>query len=145
MHARQIDQIRDTFVHVLFDPERAARLFYGRLFELSPDTRALFERDMDEQGRVLIRSLATIVTGLARFEAMVPMLNDLAIRHVGYGVKRRHYATVGIAIIEMLTAVCKDDFDASSRAAWLEAYKQIADTMIAVAYPKPGTQNEPNR
>ena len=138
MHPRQIDQIRDSFVHVLFDPERAARLFYGRLFELAPDTRSLFGRDMDEQGRILIRSLATIVTGLARFEAMIPTLRDLAVRHVGYGVEQRHYVTVGIAIVDMLTIVCEDEFDASSRAAWLEAYKLIADTMIAAAYPQPG-------
>lgn len=135
MHSRQIDQIRDTFVHVLFDPERAARLFYGRLFELAPDTRALFQTDMEEQGRILIRSLATIVTGLARFDAMAPTLRDLAIRHVGYGVERRHYVTVGVAIIDMLTIVCEDDFDTASRTAWLEAYKRIADTMIVAAYP----------
>ncbi len=137
MHSRQIDQVRDTFVHVLFDPERAARLFYGRLFDLAPDTRALFGNEMDEQGRILIRSLATIVTGLARFDAMAPALADLARRHVEYGVERRHYITVGVAIIDMLTIVCEDDFDASSRAAWLEAYELIADTMIAAAYPEP--------
>ncbi|KQN25865.1 hypothetical protein ASE86_06620 [Sphingomonas sp. Leaf33] len=135
MHARQIEQIRDTFVHVLFDPERAAGVFYGRLFDLAPETRPLFKSDMDEQGRVLIRSLATIITGLSRFDAMVPTLTDLAIRHDGYGVRRDHYAIVGTAIIDMLEVVCPDDFDDSVRAAWIEAYGLIADTMIAAAYP----------
>ncbi len=136
MHAHQIDQIRDCFVHVVFDPERAARLFYGRLFELAPETRPLFQRDMDEQGRMLISALATIVTGLDRFESMVPTLQALAIRHVGYGVERRHYAPVGVAMVEMMAAVCEPGFDGTNRAAWVETYTLIADTMIAAAYPE---------
>ncbi|WP_294298861.1 globin domain-containing protein [uncultured Sphingomonas sp.] len=135
MHARQIDRIRDSFVLVLFDPDRAAKLFYDRLFELEPETRTLFSRDMEEQGRTLIRTLAIVVTGLSRLDAMIPTLSDLAIRHVRYGVERHHYAAVGVAIIDMLDVVCADDFDADTRASWSEAYRLIADAMIAAAYP----------
>lgn len=134
MHPGQINQIRDCFVHVLFDPERASRLFYGELFALAPETRALFTRDMDAQGRILIQSLATIVTGLERFDAMAPGLCALAIRHVGYGVEQRHYAIVGVALIDMLTTVCNGGFDPATRGAWTEAYALVADTMMAAAY-----------
>ena len=72
VNPRQIDQIRDSFIHVLFEPERASRQFYDRLFALAPEIRALFTRDMETQGRILIQSLSTIVTGLARFDAIGP-------------------------------------------------------------------------
>ena len=137
MHARQIELIRDSFVHVLFDPDRAGDVFYRRLFELSPDTRALFKSNMDEQARVLIRSIATIVTGLARFDTMVPTLNDLARRHVEYGATPQHYTAVGVAMIDMLETVCPD-FSALDRETWQEAYALIADTMIAAAYQTRG-------
>ncbi|MES2338937.1 MAG: globin domain-containing protein [Pseudomonadota bacterium] len=134
MDSLRIERVRDSFVHVLFDPDRASRLFYDRLFELAPATRDLFTHDIAVQGRVLIESIATIVTGLARFDAMRPTLAALAIRHAGYGVTPDHYPIVGQALLDMMERVC-GDFDMDTRKAWADAYTLISDAMIAAAYP----------
>ena len=130
MTPRQIELVRDNFVHVLFAPNRAASLFYDRLFEIDPATRAMFTGDMEGQGRALISALATIVTGLARFDAMQPNLHALALRHLGYGVRDHHYDSVGIALFHMVSEIEGADVVPELEAAWREAYSRIATTMI---------------
>jgi nitric oxide dioxygenase len=130
MNPNQIDLVRDSFVQILVDPERAARLFYDRLFELAPDTRALFRNDLAEQGRQLIESLGWIVTGLSRLEAMLPAVRKLAQRHVGYGVEDRHYAIVGRALLHMVTVHGGASVDAAIQGAWTMAYALVSDAMI---------------
>lgn len=53
LSARQIDLVQDSFAAVVPITDAAAAEFYRRLFELAPDTRALFRNDMAEQGRKL--------------------------------------------------------------------------------------------
>jgi nitric oxide dioxygenase len=126
----QADLVRDSFVQVLFAPERATRLFYGRLFALAPDTRPLFRTDMTEQGRRLIETLAKIVTSLTRLDAMLPGLRQLAARHVDYGVEDRHYAAAGEALLYMVARLAGAKFDRATEAAWREAYALVAGVMI---------------
>ena len=133
MNPAQVDLVRDSFVRILLDPERAARIFYDRLFELSPDTRALFRNDMAEQGRLLIDALARIVTGLSKLEAMLPSLAKLAERHVGYGVEDHHYAIVGDALIHMIAVHGGPVADVTTLDAWKTAYALVADAMIAAS------------
>jgi len=61
-------------------------LFYGRLFEIAPDVRALFPADLAEQKKKLIAMLATAVNNLHQVGSIVPAVQDLGRRHVGYGV-----------------------------------------------------------
>ncbi len=61
----------------------AARLFYGRLFELDPSLRSMFPDDLSDQGRKLMQMLSATVKGLNRIEKLIPVLEQLAVRHVG--------------------------------------------------------------
>jgi hemoglobin-like flavoprotein len=133
MNPNQVDLIRDSFVQMLVDSERSARLFYGRLFELAPETRRLFKGDMAEQGRQLIEALARIVTGLSRLDAMLPELRKLAARHVRYGVEDRHYSIVGDALQHVVTVYGGPDADPAMLQAWKVAYALVAGAMIEAA------------
>jgi nitric oxide dioxygenase len=128
MNPYQVDLIRDSFVQMLVDSERTARIFYDRLFELAPETRPLFRNDMAEQGRLLVDALARIVTGLSRLEAMLPALRKLAKGHVAYGVEERHYALVGDALLHVV-AIYGGPNPATIEA-WMVAYDRVAGAMI---------------
>lgn len=130
MTPRQIELVRDSFVDILFAPEEASRIFYDRLFALAPETRVLFKDDIDEQGRLLIATLAKIVTGLTAFDAMLPDLRALAIRHVGYGAQMRHYAIIGDALRHLIANFAGSSFDSDVDRAWQGAYALVADVMI---------------
>jgi hemoglobin-like flavoprotein len=116
--------------------EQAAALFYGRLFETAPETRALFHGDMTIQGRKLMDAITMVVTNLGDLGAVVPVAQELAKRHVGYGVRPEHYAPVGAALLWTLQQGLGGDFTAEVGAAWATAYGALSGAMIAAAYPE---------
>lgn len=79
----EIKMVQDSFAKVIPIKEQAAELFYGRLFETTPEVRPLFKGDMKEQGAKLMATLAVVVKGLNNIESLLPVAGDLAKRHVG--------------------------------------------------------------
>src|SRR6516162_1272919 len=135
MTPQQVNQVQASFIKVAPIANRAAALFYGRLFETAPETRALFCGDMGRQGRKLMAAVATVVNSLGDFAAIVPVARDLAKRHVAYGVAPEHYARVGSALLWTLEQGLGDEFTPALRAAWEAAYGALSEVMIASAYP----------
>lgn len=128
-----IKLVKDSWTKVVPISETAAELFYTKLFELDPSVRAMFKGDMKEQGRKLMAILNTAVNALDNLEAIVPAVQAMGKRHVGYGVKDEHYDTVGEALIWTLGAGLKDDFTEDTKTAWIGVYTLVADTMKAAA------------
>jgi hemoglobin-like flavoprotein len=79
--------------------EQAAELCYDRLFDLKPNCRGLFSRNMRKQGRMLMCMLNTAVASLDRLDFIISRLRGLGGRHVAYAVKDEDYAVVGDALL----------------------------------------------
>jgi hemoglobin-like flavoprotein len=107
----------------------AANLFYERLFDLAPKLRGVFPADLAEQKGKLIRMIGVAVNGLDDLGAIVPAVQDLGRRHVGYGVKPEHYATVGAALLWTLKGGLGESFDSAHEEAWGKVYQVLANTM----------------
>jgi len=134
MTPEQVRLVKDSFRDVLPIRTAAAAIFYERLFAIDPDLRALFPAtDMESQGNKLMTALAFVVHGLDRAETILPAVRPLAQRHVGYGVKDEHYATVGQALIETLAAGLGTAFVPEVHAAWQAAYTLLSTVMIEAA------------
>ena len=133
MTPEHIALVQRTFADVLPLADTAAALFYERLFMLDPALRVLFHSDMQEQGRKLMAVLQLTVAGLSRLEALLPMVQQLGVRHRSYGVKDAHYATVGTALLWTLQQGLGERFTPEVQAAWTSAYTLLADTMRAAA------------
>src|SRR5688572_21864832 len=99
MTPQQIERVRQSFALVAPIADIAATLFYRRLFELDPALRPMFPPSLDEQGRKLMQMIGAAVGQLDRPKVLVPVLENLGRRHVGYGVEDRHYDTVGAALL----------------------------------------------
>ena len=127
----QIDLVQASFLHCIPIPDEVAATFYRRLFAQAPATRALFKNDMAEQGRKLVMTLAVVVDALDRLDQIVPLVQELAVRHVRYGVVDAHYGVVGACLIETLRELLGPLFDSQTEAAWATAYGLLSDTMIA--------------
>jgi hemoglobin-like flavoprotein len=80
-----------------------------------------------------MKMLTTAVRGLNNLEKIVPAVQALGKRHVGYGVKREHYDTVGKALIETLRVGLADAFTADVEAAWVSVYTVLSTTRIAAS------------
>lgn len=127
----QISLVQKSFDTV--PAEAAAELFYARLFELDPSLRPLFKGDMTVQGQKLMDMIATAVDGLSDLETIVPAVQDLGVRHAGYGVKADHYNTVGSALLWTLEKGLGEQFTDDVREAWTDAYTLLSTTMIDAA------------
>ena len=129
MTPEQIEVVQSSWEKVKPISEKAAELFYGKLFELNPAYRELFPSDMTEQGRKLMAMINTAVNGLNNLEAIVPAVEEMGKRHVGYGVKDEDYDTVGEALLWTLDAGLGDDFTDDVKQAWTDTYVILATTM----------------
>jgi hemoglobin-like flavoprotein len=125
--------VQKTFGQVVPIADTAAALFYGRLFEIDPALRPLFKGDMVEQGRKLMQMIGVAVNGLDRLDQIVPAVQQLGIRHAGYGVKEEHYAAVAAALLWTLEEGLGADFTPEVKDAWTAAYTVLATTMQQAA------------
>jgi nitric oxide dioxygenase len=126
----QIALVQATWQQVTPIADTAARLFYGRLFELEPDLRSLFGRtDMEEQRRKLMQILGVAVAALDRLDTLRPELEALGRRHVGYGVEAYHYSLVGAALLWTLEQGLGDEYTRSVRDAWTAVYTTLSTIM----------------
>ncbi len=129
MEAKTIELVQGTFKKVVPIADKAAEIFYAKLFELDPKLKPLFKGDMKEQGAKLMSMIGTAVNGLTNLEAIVPAVQNLGRNHVGYGVKDSHYDTVGTALIYTLETGLGDAFTPDVKDAWVEVYTVLATTM----------------
>jgi len=110
--------------------DKAATLFYDRLFEIDPSTRPMFRAEMlAEQRKKLVQILAAAVSGLDDLDALVPVVKDLGRRHAGYGVTAAHYDSVGQALLWTLEQGLGAAWTPEAKAAWTEVYGLIAGVM----------------
>ncbi len=133
MTPEQVGLIKGSWSQVLPISDKAAELFYGKLFELDPDLKPLFKGNMEEQGKKLMKMINTAVNGLDRLDEIVPAVQQLGARHVEYGVKDADYDTVGAALLWTLEAGLGDAFTEDTKVAWAAVYGVLADTMKAAA------------
>ncbi len=138
--AQQVQLVQSSFEKVAPIAEKAAELFYARLFETAPQVRPLFRStDMKTQGKKLMDMIAVVVRGLGRLEKIVPAVQQLGRGHVAYGVKDEHYEVVGAALLWTLEQGLGPAFTPETKEAWATAYGILAETMKDAARKKAAT------
>jgi hemoglobin-like flavoprotein len=131
MTPQQVELVQTSFKKVVPIAATAADLFYNRLFEIAPETRAMFPKDLAEQKGKLMSMLGTAVTNLHKLDTILPAVKDLGKRHKGYGVTAAHYAPVGAALLWTLEKGLGADFTPEVKAAWTETYTALAGVMTS--------------
>jgi len=125
--------VQESFKSVAPIADTAAKLFYQKLFVLDPELKSLFKGDMEEQGKKLMKMIATAVNALDRLDDIVPAVQDLGVRHVAYGVKDKDYDTVGEALLWTLEQGLGDLYTPEVQEAWTVVYGVLSDTMKGAA------------
>jgi hemoglobin-like flavoprotein len=126
----QIADVKRTWAMCLPIADTAAEVFYGRLFALDPELRPLFKPDMKEQKRMLMSMLNSAVTMLDDLPRLVPVVQQLGKRHVGYGVTEKDYATVGQALLDTLERGLAEAWTPPVKDAWVAVYGVLSKTMM---------------
>ena len=117
-----VGQLRDSLSLLPLGDLGPIREFYKRLFELAPDARPLFTREIGLQAKKFSDMLAWVVEHLEKPEELGREMRELGARHRGYGVTADQYASVGSALIWMFQHALGERFTPEMEEAWLEAY-----------------------
>jgi hemoglobin-like flavoprotein len=136
MTPEQVKLVQQSFGQVVPIADKAAEIFYARLFEIAPAVKPLFHGDMAEQRRKLVAALAAVVSGLSDLPSVLPTASALAKRHVGYGARPEHYPVVGEALLWTLERGLGAQWNHQVADAWTAAYTTLSGYMIAEAYPQ---------
>lgn len=129
MDPETIALVKDSWAKVLPISDAAGKLFYANLFEAQPSLRALFKGNIDEQAVKLMQMVNVAVRKLDEPEVLLPALEQLGKRHLGYGVQLEHYDAVGSALLKTLEQGLGPDFTPPVKTAWTSVYGVMAQVM----------------
>lgn len=148
MQPTQLDMIEQDGRVLRDRGDRFARAFYATLFDVAPETEALFAADLTAQRAKLVDELDELVATAVAWRAaehlggFVERAHALGARHDGYGVTAGMYRPVGVALLAALRETL-DDFDGEHERAWTTLYRLVADTMREGARPPADAPRRP--
>ncbi len=120
---------------LLADPSDFSTNFYEGLFEIAPETRALFSDDMTEQRDRLLRELSALIAAATAWrdasshETLVRRTHALGRRHATYGVTADMYEPVELALMAALRDQIPG-FDTEHENAWTKLFGFMSATML---------------
>eukprot|EP00440_Ansanella_granifera_P062413 gb/GFBE01067671.1/.p1 GENE.gb/GFBE01067671.1/~~gb/GFBE01067671.1/.p1 ORF type:complete len:448 (+),score=77.94 gb/GFBE01067671.1/:1-1344(+) len=130
-------------------------MFYKKFFELEPEAKELFpvsvrmryrdwasdgnedESDLYNSGGMrklwakVIDAIGSAVAGLHDVTKLVPMLHQLGMRHVGYGLKPEYFQVAEKVMVMVLKEGLGDQFTTEIENAWVMVYGFMSATMLA--------------
>lgn len=130
MTPEQIDLIRQSFDAIWPVRRKLAELFYGRLFELSPDARHLFTPDLERQQLKFMDMIAAIVGALDKREVFQSLLSHSGRQHAKIGVRPPHFVAFGEVLIWGLEQQFGLEFTPELKQAWIALYDSVQSEMI---------------
>jgi len=131
MTKEQILMVKKTWsIFREIDPALIGDVFYSKLFFDMPQLENLFHTPKEDQSKKLVDMLSVIIGRLDNLEELTEEIEQLAIRHVQYGVKEQHYKAVGAALLWTLQQGLGRDWNEKVRQAWTVCFQILSDTMI---------------
>ena len=130
MTPQQADLIRKSFDAMWPMRRSIAHLCYGRFFELAPDAKALFPRDMERQQLKLMDMIAALVGALDHREMFESLTTYSGLQHARFGAQPAQYDALGEALIWSLERQFGASFTPELREAWEALYAAVQDGMM---------------
>lgn len=124
--------VQTSFRKINRNGDRAAELFYTRLFQFDPALRGT-NTELAEKKREFIRLLGTVVHRLDCLELVRDHLAELAFRHPDINNSDEHHHSIGAALFWMLEQVLEEEFTAVTYAAWMTVFRTLSDELKAAA------------
>jgi hemoglobin-like flavoprotein len=103
------------FYDTLFALDSALKPLFTNTFTQSKMLTEMVDAALGLLPGVLDQALGTEKTAID--PQLIPILVDLAARHVSYNVKAEHYGTVGLALVTTLERTLRNRVDAQTKAA----------------------------
>ncbi|WP_417843504.1 NO-inducible flavohemoprotein [Thalassospira sp.] len=109
------------------------KVMYAKLFQ-DAHIRALFNQSNQGESGSQVKALAAAILAYARnidnLDALVPVVERIAHKHIGYHILPEHYAYVARALIGAIAEVLGEKVNEDILTAWGEAYWFLANILI---------------
>lgn len=115
------------------DHAAVGHLFYNRLFEIAPETKALFGVTVSTQSDKLGIMLSYIINKLDKLDDIIDEVAKLARQHAMYGVKPQHYVLGGEIFLWSLEKLFGDSWNEELKEVWTICYITLTEAMINAA------------
>ena len=122
-------ELQASLDYLLKREEELAQKFYKNLFTVAPQLRALFQADMEAQGKIMTHMLVGIIYSLSRPSHLTTGLARLGKSHEGYGVKAEHYAVVIEVLVDTIKELLGEQFSGRVEEAWRSALCVVTEKM----------------
>ena len=130
MNSQTAELLSSSFREAVRQPALASR-FYHHFFAAAPETEELFDGvDMTLQGQMVLQTVGLVINGIDRLNEIAPVIEGLGYRHLRYGAAPDLFSAAARAFCEALRDVLGERFNDQVETAWLDALKQIEDSMM---------------
>lgn len=129
----EIQLVQESYAKIYENGDSFSQLFYKNLFQIAPDLSRLFSSNIETQGRKFMEILSIVVLDLQDEDLIIPLIQEMGRRHVGYGTEKEHYEIVGRALVKTLEESLSSGFTEKEKAIWVRLYGLIANIMITAA------------
>ena len=113
--------------------DAAMTYFYGQLFAMDSEIRAMFPAAMDVQRGRFFHALLRIARDQDDPAILVPYLEQLGRAHRKFAVRERHYGMFRRALLATLHRFAAPGWDDTTQRAWERAFDHAVDVMIDAA------------
>lgn len=130
-----IDVIKSTVPVLEVHGVAITKTFYHNLFRDNPALLNIFNQTNQSKGRqqtTLANTVYAAAQHIDNLEAIVPVVVQIAHKHVSLGVLPEHYPIVGQYLLDAIKEVLGDAATDEIIDAWAKAYGVIADVFISV-------------
>lgn len=118
MTSEQKDLVKSSWRLLSLDSDRAANVFYDKLFELDGSLRVVFKSELGEQKRKWMQSLGFVVANLNSPATLLPVVQYFGRRHSIYGAQPTLVVSATEAFLFMLRQGLGTQCTSEVQAAW---------------------------
>jgi len=133
LSARTIELVKSTVPALATRGSDITTAMYGKLFQ-DDHIRALFNHSNQGESGSQVHALSAALIAYAKnidnLDALVPVVERIAHKHIGYHILPEHYEYVARALLAAIEEVLTPDISQEVLAAWGEAYWFLADILI---------------
>lgn len=128
--AQTIEMVRASCAAVIDEPAVIAECFYMHLFDLAPEVRGMFAKDMSVQNERMSRALMDAVRGADNPAWVEYLLQRMGARHARHhGAVPEHYPYVGRALVRAVRDL-SPQWEPALGSAWVQVYEWMAAHMV---------------
>jgi nitric oxide dioxygenase len=122
MTRRQIRLIRSSWKTAGEEPLTLGILFYDRLFNLSPETRAVFRTPVSQQTVRLMHTVGSLVNRLDLLDESLIDITRIADEYARQGLKAMNYPAIASSLIWAMEKKLDQSWNRELAKAWLSFF-----------------------